>query len=187
VAAPTTQGTLFNAYETNYSVGTDTDVASLEEFKSVTFNITIRPTNRCPALFTVGGGNRRSSVFHGIIDQWFNLTMFHTECASQSNLVREFKGMSAADSAKCTKAQRVQAIALHIQSAMMLGKTAKYAIPTVAFTPSPIFESTFASAIRSATTPIDLVDYEHLRTYSVQEQVKIICDLLDAAGLSAKE
>jgi hypothetical protein len=112
---------------------------------------------------------------------------FLTLGTAQSNLVREFRGMSAAASAKCTKDQRVQAIARHIQTAMTLGEALKTAIPSTTCTPSPTFESTFTSATRSATKPIDLVDYDHFKTYSVQEKVKIICELFDAAGLSAEE
>jgi hypothetical protein len=165
------------------------------------------------------------------------LMKYLTLGTTQSNLVREFRGMSAAASAKCTKDQRVQAIAQHIQIAMTLGEALKTVIPSTTCSPSPTFESTITSATRSATnivtdaargevrtrsqssksdraltkrplahfgrrprqnrpvgshatghtTPIDLVDDDHFKTYSVQEQVKIICNLFDAAGLSAKE
>jgi hypothetical protein len=101
----------------------------------------------------------------------------------QPNLVREFRGMSDSDSAECTKFQRVQAIAQRIQSAIALGEAVKNATPSATFSPSPTFETTFTSATRSASTPIDLIDYQHFKTYSVKEQVTII----SAAGISSKE
>jgi hypothetical protein len=66
--------------------------------------------------------------------------------------------MSVAASAKCTKVQIVLAIAQHIQIAKTLGEAVKTAMPSTTCTSPPTFESTFTSATKSATTPIDLVD-----------------------------
>ena len=96
------------------------------------------------------------------------------------NLVREFKGTRDATTTEFSKDQRVQAIYEHIHSAMALGEAVKNAIPSNMHTPSRTFEDTFTSATRSASTPIDLVDHEHFKMFSVQEQVTIICDLFDA-------
>jgi hypothetical protein len=49
------------------------------------------------------------------------------------------------------------------------------------------FEDVFTSATRSASTPIDLVDYDHFRLHSVNEQVKVICTLFEIVQLSTKE
>ena len=94
--------------------------------------------------------------------------------------------MRDADSVTFTKDQRVKAISQHIQSAMTLGVAVKNAIPSTTFTPARTFEDAFTSATRSST-PMDLIDHEHFRKCSVQEQVTIICVLFDCAGLSAKE
>jgi hypothetical protein len=106
---------------------------------------------------------------------------------SEANLVREFKGVESAESIKYSASQRVAAICQHIQSAMTIGETLKTSATSTNTPGVDSFEDVFTSATRSASTPIDLVDYDHFRLYSVNQQVKVICTLFEIAQLSAKE
>jgi hypothetical protein len=106
---------------------------------------------------------------------------------SEANLVREFKGIKSAVSVQYSASQRVAAICQHIQSAMTIGGTLKTSSASTSTPRIDSFEDIFTSATRSASTPTDLIDYDHFRLYSVNEQVIVICKLFETAQLSAKE